>query len=60
MGQQQEACTVKIFTCSLCKRCWRQIVVVCVSCRQMDGPAQFVCMSVSVHKDLAFLSAYQN
>ena len=37
-GRQQEECTVKIFTCSLCKRCWSRMAVMCVSCtdRWMD------------------------
>lgn len=46
IGQQQEACPVKIFTCSLCKCCCRRMAVTCVPCTGRWTRWVFVCECV--------------
>ena len=63
-GRQQEECTVKIFTCSLCKRCWERMVrCVPVLYRQMDSlrvcvVVVRVCVCACVLRDLRSLASY--
>lgn len=50
MGRQQEACTVKIFTCSLCKRCLRRKAFMRVSCTDRWTDLLSVCVCLCVRK----------